>query len=919
MTTTSPTAAPLSLAALAATALLLLLAFPLLGAEVPIGRIAAAYAEGSAGALQELWDGPMPPVLRRHVMNRSRGACATLAGFAVDGEANGEANAEANGELLVRVSIRRGTTIADEHLAIRFAEGKIAAIVSRELELSRQIANAAPDVSVDALVDAHRDLVGPIVVAALRDDVLRLINVSKNAEAVRALEPLAKMAALSGDPASEALALDARSVVLRRLRLAGALEAAEEAMRFAEQSGDADVIAKAILDRARIRMERSGYAGAELPALLRVIELADRQSDSIQVGRAAGLASEVYEQQGEFQKALRYAELVRTLAASSRDVLGLFSAEMALGTLHGTLNDLRTARAHYRAAAEWAVPIDYVAGLAWSYSMLAETERELGMDAQALDTAANALALLLKLDVPELTANVFGTTGRIYAARGDYERAEILLEQERQLAHRGFEMVARAAAYEHLAALRLQQKRYAEARDLACVALELRTGAQSTAQPDAWILAARAERALGHRRRARAMLEEALLHAERQRGSVVDGRQRRLFFSTRAGSYNDMADLLLDLGNVEGALLAAENAKARTLLDLRSDRPVPVPARTLDNLAAGIPDDAVAIEYAISGDAVHRFTVRRSSGKTRLTVRKLPIGARALQRKTDTLRARIGARDLRFATLARELHGLLLGTLPAATRLVVIVPDGFLAAVPYDALISGQGRFVAEETATVMVPSLAVLRHMQTARRASRAPRAFLGIGNPRTTAAFAPLPDAQREIAAAARLFRAPTIHIGSDATEERVRSEAVRHRVLHFATHAILDDRQPLRSRLVLAGGSALEAEEILELPLDADLVVLSACETARGGGAPGEGLMGMAWSVLAAGGRSTLATHWSVGSAASADLVIAFYERWRAQPQHPFARAAALQHARRQLIAQRASRHPYYWAGFVLIGSF
>src|SRR5207244_3283124 len=95
----------------------------------------------------------------------------------------------------------------------------------------------------------------------------------------------------------------------------------------------------------------------------------------------------------------------------------------------------------------------------------------------------------------------------------------------------------------------------------------------------------------------------------------------------------------------------------------------------------------------------------------------------------------------------------------------------------------------------------------------------------------------------------------------------------------HGVLADRNPLYSHVLLAPGEhedgMLEAREIMDMNLNAELVILSACETARGRIGGGEGLIGMTWALFVAGSRATVATSWKVESAATARLMVAFHE--------------------------------------------
>src|SRR5262249_4503846 len=139
--------------------------------------------------------------------------------------------------------------------------------------------------------------------------------------------------------------------------------------------------------------------------------------------------------------------------------------------------------------------------------------------------------------------------------------------------------------------------------------------------------------------------------------------------------------------------------------------------------------------------------------------------------------------------------------------------------------------------------------------------------------ASLGSLPEAEREVHALRSLYggERSTVYIGEQAREERVKKEAADYEVLHFASHAVLSDGNPLYSHLVLAGEEAeagedglLEAWEIMKLRLKAELVVLSACETARGRISAGEGVIGMSWAFFVAGTPTTVVSQWKVPSA-------------------------------------------------------
>src|SRR5262249_55871404 len=130
---------------------------------------------------------------------------------------------------------------------------------------------------------------------------------------------------------------------------------------------------------------------------------------------------------------------------------------------------------------------------------------------------------------------------------------------------------------------------------------------------------------------------------------------------------------------------------------------------------------------------------------------------------------------------------------------------------------------------------------------------------------------------------------------------------------------------SHLVLSQGDKnedglLEAWELMRMDLHADLAVLSACETARGRFGAGEGVIGLTWALFVAGVPSTVVTQWKVESASARDLMLNFHRHLQAPSaaaKAPVTKAEALRQAALKLMKKPETSHPFYWAGFVLVG--
>jgi CHAT domain-containing protein len=187
----------------------------------------------------------------------------------------------------------------------------------------------------------------------------------------------------------------------------------------------------------------------------------------------------------------------------------------------------------------------------------------------------------------------------------------------------------------------------------------------------------------------------------------------------------------------------------------------------------------------------------------------------------------------------------------------------------------------------------------------------------------FSPLPNSRKEVLQIAQNFpkQRVDIYLGLEAKEQVVKRASVEdYQIIHFACHGFLDERAPLRSALVLTPDDNLEedgflqAREVYQLRLKADLVVLSACQTGRGRLENGEGILGLPRIFFYAGAGSTISSLWKI-SDRSAYLLMRDFYRFLAGGNDE---AQAMRQAKLKMLRSKFS-HPFYWAGFVLNGDY
>ena len=314
-------------------------------------------------------------------------------------------------------------------------------------------------------------------------------------------------------------------------------------------------------------------------------------------------------------------------------------------------------------------------------------------------------------------------------------------------------------------------------------------------------------------------------------------------------------------------------------------------------------------------------------------------------------------------------------------RRLIIVPDGILYYLPFEILLQSNKRRVAQsdlsqlkylirDYAISYAPSATVLANLRSYDHTTQTGRkTFLAYGDPvygktrseetdSVQAAWRSafdeqkpwqleqLPASRSEVERIGRLYQQEqvAVFLGEQANETNVKTgDRLGHfSYIHFAVHGLLNENKPQYSGLVLSlpreenrkmtgGGEAaneakdasrdaevedgfLQVYEIFNLRLNADLVVLSACDTGLGKEVKGEGLIGLTRAFLYAGAPSLIVSLWKIQDRSTAELMVGFY---RSLKNGRLSKAEALRQSKLELIQKGQLAHPYYWAGFVLMG--
>ena len=284
--------------------------------------------------------------------------------------------------------------------------------------------------------------------------------------------------------------------------------------------------------------------------------------------------------------------------------------------------------------------------------------------------------------------------------------------------------------------------------------------------------------------------------------------------------------------------------------------------------------------------------------------------------------------------IERELSG---------KKRLVIVPHGMLHYLPFQALLSREGKYLIESFSISYLPSATVLKYARAKNKGNHVD--LFAVGNPAT--GLAPLPAAELEVKEVSAIFEKKLVLTGQQATKISVKSQGPKYDLMLFSTHGEMIESNPLKSNLRFTPSEKddgkLTVNEIFDMEIKANLVTLSACETAlvkgEGGDFPqGDDLVGLSRAFIHAGAPSVVASLWKVSDESTVELMRAFYQNLKSMSKSDALRKAQLD-LMKSSIRFRVERgsgsinqppsypkgmaiecsHPFFWAPFILLGDW
>lgn len=716
---------------------------------------------------------------------------------------------------------------------------------------------------------------------------------------------------------------------------AAALEALQKGLEFRTKTALPRHVADSLNNIAMVYEAQGEYAEA-ISYLHKSRELEKKKlADAGLEAEIDSNLGEAYFLQGDYPHAAVALQQAVKNAEAAKDKLAIVRSQYALGRLYLREGRLQEADDLLTTAAKYFESSHLARDLGNTLVELCEVKRRRGSLQESLQIATRAKELGEQIGLPDVQWRSLTVLGEVNATLGhrdeaakSFEAAIAVIEDLRTRVAGGEENRARffadrVAPYQERIALALAAGKtddalyYAErskARVLVDVIGADRASATTAMSADERERETRLRSALASLNSQILVAAQANPSAGKRLPTLKQQRDeaRLQFEDFESTLYSAHPELAVS----RGAVSIVRASDARTLLPSRS---------------AGI------VEYAVVRNRTWVFVVTTRG----VRALELALTNSQLRQQVERFREQVAKRDLNFADTARLLYQHVMGPVNASLRNkteIVIIPDGILWDLPFQALQSRPGHYLIEDSAISYAPSLTALRQMMRPRSHAGQKATLIAFGNPtigvgvgrrRKTAlmdeTLSPLPEAEIQAKSVAEIYSPGSrVYVGAEAREDRWKAEVPSYRIVHLATHGVLDNRSPLYSYLVLSPSEdsenpqngLLEAWEIMGMRLNADLVVLSACETARGKVSSGEATIGMTWAFFVAGSPATLVTQWKVESASSTALMTAFHQGWKGG-ETGLSKAKALQSAAVQMLHNRNYSDPFYWAGYILIG--
>jgi CHAT domain-containing protein len=414
-------------------------------------------------------------------------------------------------------------------------------------------------------------------------------------------------------------------------------------------------------------------------------------------------------------------------------------------------------------------------------------------------------------------------------------------------------------------------------------------------------------------------VRKAFEYAERAKSrALVDTlASKKQFGKSETNSSNKLL-AELDQAEYESLQLVSSTSRTRSIeiqksieaTDKQLSSLVSVKSTTVAEIQSKLKKNEVLVEYYGNDENYFIFVLTKNS------IKSVKIDSSKLENLVTNYRATLSTRNSKkYKSASKALYDEVIKPVKHLIKgkKLTIVPHGSLHYVPFASLWDGK-RYLVQKYQIRTLPSASVLEFLQD--KVVNKAGELLVLGNPDLGNPDYDLPGAQDEAVRLAKANKGSKVLLRKNASETALKKYGSSFKNIHFAMHGIFEAEKPLTSGLLLAPDSEndgrLTVSELYDLDLNADLVTLSACETALGETKSGDDVIGFTRGFLYAGANSIVSSLWEVDDIATRDLMLRFYKELKSNNK-----ARALQKA--QLRVMKKYPHPYYWAAFQLTGQY
>ncbi len=655
--------------------------------------------------------------------------------------------------------------------------------------------------------------------------------------------------------------------------------------------------------------------------------------DKRRESRVLGNIGVIYKKRSDYSKALEYYRRSLEIKFELGDKRGQAVTLNNIGIVYDLLSDPEKALEYYLKSLDLGREIDDRPGIGKTLDNIGVAYRSLHEYDKAISHFNQSLEIKRSLGDIKGEGSTLNNIGISYFYLKDYIKALDFYQKDLDICRNIEDKSGEAISLTNIGHVYIGMQNYSEAQKRIEDALVIATKVDL----DPEIILAQA--ALGRCYSARGIDSLAVIHyklAIQQLEGVrqnLDNIVHKSGYSARASElYESLVLSLYYLDRIGESFAYAEQSRARSFLDLLAsaeigfeqssnnmlaglDEPIlyaDASASTLrlNQIQALLYDEITLIEYCVTAEGLLAWIITKND----IILRWKEISREDLEAQVSGLRDAIinqGAVSVR----SKRLYVILFDQLKEfiQTDNLIIVPHGILHYLPFQALQDNDGEYLIDKYTISYLPSASTLQYIESENTSSV--ENLLALGNPLIQkSGYTPIPRSEDEVQSIGEHFTESTIYAGQEATEDRFITKAPEYRYLHLACHSDLNAAYPMYSGLLLAPGEEqdgeLDVHEIFNLKLNADLVVLSGCQTATGSLTSGDEIVGLTRAFIAAGSPTVISSLWLVVDESTMYLMNRFYNNLK-----HFSKAEALKRA--QIETREIYTSPLSWASFVLIG--